>query len=107
MDKSKVWLLFCLLVVLGSYGPSAFATESLIKWQIQSVEPSPSSQESKEQTSTDSSSQEVKQDNSSDPVKQPKLPQTSRVLPKKSTMFLGMMLVSVSCYGYFNRKEDF
>lgn len=59
MDKLKFSLLFWLLLLMwGSLGSSVLATESVIKWQLQSEEPSPYSEETQKTISSESSSQE-------------------------------------------------
>lgn len=106
MDKLKVWLLFwLLLLVWGSSMNTALATESLIKWQLQSEEPSYSSEETKETTSSESNTQESEQTSKNESTNQAKLPQTSSVSTNKSISLWGMILITVSCYVPFERKR--
>lgn len=108
MDKAKIWLLFCLLLVWGSSQPSVFAAESLIQWQIQSEESSPFLEGSKELTNSESSSQGSEEtsttestssnESTNQPTNQTKLPQTSSVASNKSITLWGIILITLSCY---------
>lgn len=106
MDKLKFSLLFWLLLLMwGSLGSSVLATESVIKWQLQSEEPSPYSEETQKTISSESSSQESEETSTKESTNQAKLPQTSSVSSNKSISLWGMILITVSCYVPFERKR--